>query len=86
MSRAHAMRHTLRLSLRRDSDDLTLEQIRDTVQSALGCQLMPGGERYDMFLVARVRRWPMARSEEILAESAYHPETESPGDRDPGER
>ncbi|HEY2748601.1 MAG TPA: hypothetical protein VGL86_28465 [Polyangia bacterium] len=44
------MRHTLRFSLRRDADDLTLDEIRQRVERAMGCSLSPGGERYNMFL------------------------------------
>jgi hypothetical protein len=50
MSGLGEMRHTLRFSLRRDALDLTLDQVRESVQTALGCTLTAGGERYDMFL------------------------------------
>jgi hypothetical protein len=44
------MRHSLRFSLRRDADGVTLDQIREPVQLALGCSFTAGGARYDMFL------------------------------------
>ena len=50
MTGLEEMRHTLRFSVRRDALDVTLDQMRESVQAALGCTLTAGGERYDMFL------------------------------------